>query len=1099
VQDEAMGIPRPLLHFLQTLLIATAYFLLGHWSLQLYALGGFAAPIWIPAGIALAAVFLMGRRMALAVAIGAFLVNHRHGANTLTAAGFAAGNALEAVLGASLLRLFSLRPTFERLRDVFLLAGVGLVAAMAGAICGACVMVSAGVLPLSEYLNAWRVWASGDFLSCLIVTPLLLIWAQIAAPRIHPLPVKRLLEALLLIVTMVVATDLVFGRTFNPYYSQMALPYLIFPPLIWAGVRYGPRGAVLAVFHVALMAVMRTASALGPFGTRPLATTLLSLQLFLLVVSLTALIFAALAAERAAMREASRTSDLRFRTLIENSSDGIVLVSLEGVLRYVAPTRHQVLGYPQSQLVGRSVFELIHPDDQGHVQQIFSEILRDPAKVLTLQARVLHLDGSWHWIEATCANALKDPVMKSIVVNFHDITEMKTVEAALRGSHEDLERNVEKRTRELSQSNALLRESEERFRLLVDGVQEYAIYGLDPEGQVVTWNAGAERFNGYASDEIIGQSFTRFYTTDDIRAGKPAELLRRATIEGRVREEGWRVRKDGTRYFAEIMITALRDKEGNPKGFAKITRDITDRRRMDERLRRSQEQLSEAQRIAHLGSWDWDIAKNRMSWSDELYRIHGLPPQGFRILYGDVIRYVHPDDRKRVKDAIRHALKSGEFPPIEYRIVRANRSERTLRAYGKVIGTTPGYPVRIVGTAQDITELKQAERDLQQKEEELFQARKLEAIGRLAGGVAHDFNNLITGILGISQDLKNTFPMDDPRRDELEEVIKASNRAFEVTRQLLAFGRRQIMSPKIIDVNATIRDFVKLLHRLIGEDIRLEMRLSESSWVKMDPGNLGQVLLNLALNARDAMPSGGTISLRTSNELAVPAKGGPAIAHVVLELLDTGKGMDPATLSHIFEPFFTTKSKDKGTGLGLATVYGIIMQSEGQIFVDSEMGKGTRFRILLPCAASSEELEPAVRRPAPASQGHEKILVIEDEDIVRRVVVKRLAAAGYAVLEARDGREALGLVQEHGQSIDLVISDVVMPEMNGRDVINKIRALHPEVGVLFMSGYPEEIIAHRGTLEPGINFLEKALIQRDLLKKVREVLGKAPWEGVISA
>ena len=342
--------------------------------------------------------------------------------------------------------------------------------------------------------------------------------------------------------------------------------------------------------------------------------------------------------------------------------------------------------------------------------------------------------------------------------------------------------------------------------------------------------------------------------------------------------------------------------------------------------------------------------------------------------------------------------------------MRDGREERYLRAFGNVVVGPSGKPIRVVGTAQDVTVQKQSEHALQEKDQELYQVRKLEAIGRLAGGVAHDFNNLITGILGITQDLKETFDDRDPRRDEVEEVIKASNRAFDVTRQLLAFGRRQVVSPRIIDLNATIRDFAKLLHRLIGEDIRLDIQTNDSSYIKMDPGHLGQVLLNLTLNARDAMLQGGTITLRTSSVSYKQPDG--SRSHVLLEVSDTGKGMSQEILSHIFEPFFTTKTKDQGTGLGLATVYGIVKQSGGDIAVDSQVNKGTTFRIYLPRESSlmhaPDEAGQSGRIPA---EGREHILVIEDETIVRRVVVKRLRSAGYTVSEAVDGIKALDFSQ----------------------------------------------------------------------------------------
>jgi len=397
-------------------------------------------------------------------------------------------------------------------------------------------------------------------------------------------------------------------------------------------------------------------------------------------------------------------------------------------------------------------------------------------------------------------------------------------------------------------------------------------------------------------------------------------------------------------------------------------------------------------------------------------------------------------------------------------------------------------------------QVTQRTEELRKKDEELYQARKLEAVGRLAGGVAHDFNNLITGIAGIAEELKETLPIGDPRHHDLSEMVQATQRAFSLIRQLLAFGRRQITHPQTVNINSVIRNFSSLLQRLIGEDIQMQMQLGDIRLVKIDPNHLEQVLMNLLLNARDAMPQGGSILIRTAtvdlsaDDSSASTGAASRPPRVLIEISDTGCGMDEETITHIFEPFFTTKLKEKGNGLGLATVYGVIKQNGGEILVDSRPGTGTTFQILLPIETEGvlvkdeafESNEPA--RTEPSSVVSKTILVVEDEDIVRRVLVRRLRQAGYRVLEAGDGKQALKLNEEHGASIDLVITDVVMPEMNGRDVVAHIHRQNPGVSVLYISGYPEEIIARRGVLEPGINFMEKSALVDDLYGKVQEAL-----------
>jgi two-component system cell cycle sensor histidine kinase/response regulator CckA len=390
--------------------------------------------------------------------------------------------------------------------------------------------------------------------------------------------------------------------------------------------------------------------------------------------------------------------------------------------------------------------------------------------------------------------------------------------------------------------------------------------------------------------------------------------------------------------------------------------------------------------------------------------------------------------------------------------------------------------------------IKQQNEELQRKENELFQARKLEAIGRLAGGVAHDFNNLITGILGLSHDIWNTLAPHDARREDLDEIMKASNRALLLTRQLLAFGRRQVSSPRVLDVNSIILEMTKMLKRLISEDIDLITAAGPAlCTVKMDQSHLEQMILNVVLNARDAISKGGQISISTApvelDENRSTTDGElPAGPYVRLEVADTGCGMDEQTLAHIFEPYYSTKEKDKGTGLGLATVYGIVKQYEGHIEVDSMPNQGTTFRIWLPYVEGIVEdltCQP-VHDVAQAGQG--TVLVVEDEDIVRRVAKRALTNSGYTVFAARDAEEALKLIAHCGDTIDLLLTDVVMPGMNGRQLAEAVGQKHPRIAVLYMSGYSEDVVMRRGDIDPQINFIEKSFTTEALACKVREIL-----------
>jgi two-component system cell cycle sensor histidine kinase/response regulator CckA len=431
---------------------------------------------------------------------------------------------------------------------------------------------------------------------------------------------------------------------------------------------------------------------------------------------------------------------------------------------------------------------------------------------------------------------------------------------------------------------------------------------------------------------------------------------------------------------------------------------------------------------------------------------------------------------------------------------------------GAVIRNRMGKPVQMIGLCMDVTARKQAEQFLQSAHDELerrveertaerkhleaqlLQSQKLEAVGQLAGGIAHDFNNLLTVILGYSQLSLHRLPPRDPLRPNLEEIKKASDRAASLTRQLLAFSRKQVMQPKVFDLNSVIADLERMLRRMISEDIEMRTMLqAKLGNVRADPGQIEQVIVNLAVNARDAMLFGGKLTIETSNvyldetyaqqHLAVVPG-----AYVMLAVSDTGMGMDAETQQHIFEPFFTTKEVGKGTGLGLSTVYGIVKQSGGNIWVYSEPGKGTTVKIYLPRVdeGAEEYKRPVALTDLP--QGNETILLVEDDEMVRGLAREVLKTSGYRILEAASGSVARQICEQNKEVIHLLLTDVVMPEMSGREVVNRLLPLHPEMRVLYMSGYAENAIVHHGVLDEGISFIPKPFSPQALALKVREVL-----------
>jgi PAS domain S-box-containing protein len=447
---------------------------------------------------------------------------------------------------------------------------------------------------------------------------------------------------------------------------------------------------------------------------------------------------------------------------------------------------------------------------------------------------------------------------------------------------------------------------------------------------------------------------------------------------------------------------------------------------------------------------------------------------------------VHPADRNLVLEAGKEARTLGLGRRIEYRMRHKDGSWRILESTASTIVNNNGEVVKLVIVNRDIT-------DRRRLEEQFRQAQKMEAVGRLSGGIAHDFNNLLGVIIGYGEILQEQMDPEHEFRTSLEEILKAGQRAASLTRQLLAFSRQQVLEPKILDLNVVISDTEKMLRRMIGEDIDLSTDLiKDIGRVKADQGQIEQVILNLAVNARDAMPAGGKLMIQTQNveideettrRYSYPVKTGN---YVLLTVTDTGTGMDPVTQAHIFEPFFTTKEKGKGTGLGLATVYGVVKQSDGYIEVQSELGAGTTFRIHLPRVDDPVDVD--IARPVPlAEKAHETVLLVEDEDALRILARNLLRLLGYTVLEARTGEDALLISQKHHGDIDLVLTDVVMPGMNGPALAQRLAEARPNTKVLYVSGYTGQAVG-QGALPAGSHFLAKPFSRDNLARKIREVL-----------
>jgi len=663
----------------------------------------------------------------------------------------------------------------------------------------------------------------------------------------------------------------------------------------------------------------------------------------------------------------------------------------------------------------------------------------------------------------------------SLLVSRISSTKRRT-EASLRSWGDDLAARVGERTLELQQNE----ESRAWLAAMVESSDD-AIIGKTLDGVITSWNQGAEALYGYTSGEIVGRPIATLIPPEC--ADDSSEILSRIRNGEMIRHsETIRLHKDGRRIVVSLSVSPVRDPQGRIQGASSIARDRTAERRAQQALQDSEHRYRLLFENNPQPMWVYDLATLAfLTVNDTAVRSYGYTRDEFLRM---TLKDIRPEeDVSKLLDAAaapastfkeagmwRHRKKDGRIINVE------------VVTHSIVFDGRPAC----LALATDITERIRLE-------EQFRQAQRLESVGRLAGGVAHDFNNLLTVINGYSEMLLLNEAIAKSDSDALREIRLAGERAAGLTQQLLAFSRRQVIQPAVIDINAVVKDTQTLLRRLIGEDIELIVNLTpDLGPVLADPGQIQQVVMNLAVNSRDAMPNGGSLHIETTNVLLDESyraehpevRPGP---YVMLAVSDTGFGMSPEVRSRIFEPFFTTKELGKGTGLGLATVYGMVKQVGGWIWVYSEPGRGTTFKIYLPQTGEPlSSMKPSIKADV---RGSETILIVEDQVEVRTLALTGLASFGYAAHVAGTGKEALAFCQEFPGRIDLVVTDVVMPDMNGREVANQIAQLRPDARVLFMSGYTTDVIAHQGVLEPGVEYLQKPFTPDSLARKIREVLG----------
>ncbi len=633
---------------------------------------------------------------------------------------------------------------------------------------------------------------------------------------------------------------------------------------------------------------------------------------------------------------------------------------------------------------------------------------------------------------------------------------------------------------------------EERYRLLVEAVTDYAIYMLDPDGFVVSWNSGAQRLKGYTEQEIVGRHFSEFYLHEDAIAGVPAQALATARGEGRFDAEGWHVRKGGERFWAHVVIDPIVASDGELIGYAKVTRDLTERQAAEESLRRSETQF----RLLVQGVTDYAIYMldpNGMitNWNVGAQRIKGYQPD--EVVGMHFSRFYREEDKAAGNPmaALQVAASEGRFESEGWRV----RRDGTEFWASVIIDAIRGPDGEIIGFAKvtrDVTEKREARIALERTREALFQAQKLDAIGQLTGGVAHDFNNLLMVVISSLELLKRRIPENEKSKRLIDTAMRGAKRGVTLTKRMLAFARRQELQPVAVYLRDVVYGMKDLLERSLGSTISIVLDLpSELQPVLIDPNQFELAILNLAVNARDAMPDGGTLTIDTRLE-TVPddVPGLRQGAYVRLRIADTGSGMNEATLARAMEPFYTTKGIGKGTGLGLPMVHGLAAQSGGQFVLRSTLGIGTTAELWLPVAAVGVDPAAPVAESSPSASGETLAVVAVDDDVlVLAITVAMLEDLGHTVVVATSAQQAL-VVALSQPTLDLVITDQVMPHMTGAELIAQLAVERPELPTILTTGFsetPELLAAMAIRLAKPFNQAELMdAISRAMAKRGRE-------------
>jgi len=796
-------------------------------------------------------------------------------------------------------------------------------------------------------------------------------------------------------------------------------------------------------------------------------------------------------AQRIVSEPGIQLGNQQLATLLDSTRELIAILGLDGTVQYANATFQSALGYRPEELLGRSLYAIVHALDVEHLRERLKEVVAESDSSVTVRCRVRCKDESWRWLEVTCRNRLVDPGLEGILLNALEVTQLHRME-----SERQVIADIVHALNETSDLDQLLRRIHDALKRILPA--ENCFVALhEPEEDAFQFPFFADEYDSAPAPQKVGRSCTAYV----FRTGQ-AKLIPQSEFDLLVAANEVELvgspspswlgvpLKIPTATIGVLVVQHYRNENAYDQRDLEFLDSVgghialaIERRRAEVELRRSESILRLLFEHNPLPTWLYEIETLKFLRANEAaVHLYGYSQDEFESM---TILEIRPEsERDKARTFVRDMTDNAEEHGVWLHQARDGRKFEVEIISHELLYA--GKRVRLV-VAQDISERKLLEGQLRQ-------ATKMEAVGRLAGGVAHDFNNMLMVIKGHTELLLNVLAPSDHITRKIQQIDRSADRAAALTRQLLAFSRMQVLQPQVINLNSVVDEMGRLLPRLIGEDVELVVRTREDlGSIRADASQMEQVIMNLAVNARDAMPGGGKLLIETANvELDQSYTSSHPLmrpgAYVQLAVSDSGTGMDAETQAHIFEPFFTTKEKGKGTGLGLATVYGIVKQSGGFVWVYSELGKGTSFKIYLPRVDQAEEAVGTPRQVSEVPNGTETVLLTEDEQDVREIARQFLESGGYQVIEAKDASEAIQLTAQHRDKIDLLVTDMVMPGMSGQELAAHLQKEQPGLCVVFMSGYSEHAATEMANADPAMRLLTKPFSRAAILRAVREVL-----------